>query len=467
MRSALVDYFREQGRIMIATEAGAEGINLQFCSLVINYDLPWNPQRIEQRIGRCHRYGQKHDVVVVNFLNTKNAADKRVYELLSEKFQLFEGVFGTSDEVLGAIESGVDFEKRIADIYQRCRQPEEIASAFDQLQDELSYEIKAAMSDTRRKLLENFDDEVREKLRMREQDSKEMLTQFEQRLMHLTRHELDGKADFFNQVAFDLYQRPAGAGDSIPLGPYELPRQSGDALTYRLGHPLADAVIAQAKQRLLPTAMITFDYGAHDGKITILEPLLGQQGALSLSLLRVTALDQVEEYLLFAAVTAAGEPLDRDQAERLLSLPGRVTQPEVTLPAAMLDLLNSLTKQQEADRHQIITKRNAVFFEAETEKLDRWAEDLKVVLEREIKELDRQIREAKRAATAGLTLEEKLAGQKRVKELEKLRNQKRRSLFDAQDEVDEQRDRLIAEIEGKLEQESELQSLFTIQWTLS
>jgi adenine-specific DNA-methyltransferase len=165
-------------------------------------------------------------------------------------------------------------------------------------------------------------------------------------------------------------------------------------------------------------------------------------------------------------VTAAGEPLDKEQAERLLSLPGRVTQPEITLPAAMIDPLDSLTKLQEADRHQIITKRNAAFFEAETEKLDRWAEDLKVVLEREIKELDRQIREAKRAATAGLTLEEKLAGQKQVKELEKLRSQKRRSLFEAQDQVDEQRDRLIAEIEGKLEQESELKPLFTISWKL-
>ncbi len=131
MRSALVDYFREQGHIMIATEAGAEGINLQFCSLVVNYDLPWNPQRIEQRIGRCHRYGQKHDVVVVNFFNQTNAADQRVFQLLSEKFSLFEGVFGASDEVLGAVESGVDFEKRIADIYQRCRKPEEINAAFD------------------------------------------------------------------------------------------------------------------------------------------------------------------------------------------------------------------------------------------------------------------------------------------------------------------------------------------------
>ena len=71
-RAALVDYFKEEATIMIATEAAAEGINLQFCSLIVNFDLPWNPQRIEQRIGRCHRYGQKHDVVVVNFFRPKS-----------------------------------------------------------------------------------------------------------------------------------------------------------------------------------------------------------------------------------------------------------------------------------------------------------------------------------------------------------------------------------------------------------
>ena len=196
MRSALVDYFREQGQIMIATEAGAEGINLQFCSLVVNYDLPWNPQRIEQRIGRCHRYGQKHDVVVVNFLNRKNEADQRVFQLLSEKFQLFEGVFGASDEVLGAIESGVDFEKRINDIYQRCRKTEEIKTAFDQLQLELNLEINQAMTTTRRKLLENFDDEVREKLRVQDEASRAVLTRFEQLLMRLTRHEVDNGTEF-------------------------------------------------------------------------------------------------------------------------------------------------------------------------------------------------------------------------------------------------------------------------------
>src|SRR6476660_10516606 len=135
---------------MIATEAASEGVNLQFCSLVMNYDLPWNPQRIEQRIGRCHRYGQKHDVVVINFLNERNEADRRVLELLTEKFSLFSGVFGASDEVLGTIESGVDFEKRILSIYQECRTPAEIAAAFQQLRAEMDESIKTRMDDTHR-----------------------------------------------------------------------------------------------------------------------------------------------------------------------------------------------------------------------------------------------------------------------------------------------------------------------------
>jgi superfamily II DNA/RNA helicase len=154
VRTALIEHFRDGATILLATEAAAEGINLQFCSLVINYDLPWNPQRIEQRIGRCHRYGQKHDVVVINFLNERNEADRRVLELLGEKFSLFNGIFGASDEVLGTIESGVDFEKRILAIYQECRTPEEIENAFCKLQEEMDEQIRTRMDDTRRKLFQ-------------------------------------------------------------------------------------------------------------------------------------------------------------------------------------------------------------------------------------------------------------------------------------------------------------------------
>ena len=330
MRSALVDYFREEGRIMIATEAAAEGINLQFCSLVVNYDLPWNPQRIEQRIGRCHRYGQKHDVVVVNFLNRNNAADQRVFELLSEKFQLFEGVFGASDEVLGAIESGVDFEKRIADIYQRCRKRDEIQSAFDQLQLELNFEINEAMTSTRRKLLENFDDEVREKLKVRDEASMAYLTRFEHLLMHTTKFELGDCAEFPDDSSFRLRECPFPG--EIPTGLYELPRRSGEVHLYRLNHPLAEAILERAKARELPAAGIQFDYAQYEGKVTVLEPFVGRSGWLTLSRFSVEALDQAEDHLIFSAFADSGERLDDDLARRMLGLPGAVGIAQTPLP---------------------------------------------------------------------------------------------------------------------------------------
>jgi ERCC4-related helicase len=465
MRSALVDYFREQGSIMIATEAGSEGINLQFCSLLINYDLPWNPQRVEQRIGRCHRYGQKHDVVVVNFLNQKNAADKRVFELLDQKFKLFDGVFGCSDEVLGAIESGVDFEKRIADIYQRCRQPEEIDAAFDKLQQELSFEINKTMVQTRQKLLENFDDEVREKLKVSKEQSDKVLDRFEKLLIDLTRYELAQEAEFVSENSFRLDRLPDGLPTvAVPLGLYELPRRSDTAHTYRMGHPLAEMLIQRAQHRVLDPAEIQFDYGNYEGKITVLEPYGGMMGILSLSLFTIEALGQIEDYLVFAAVTEDGEELDPEIAKRLMSLPGRVINPSIELEDPRLETKT----QSDVNRiQQRVAERNANFFEAEAKKLDGWADDRKVVLEREIKEMDRQIKEAKRAATAAVDLQSKLAGQKQVKALETQRNQQRRSLFDAQDEVDRQRDELIAQIESQLEQKSNLKCLFKIRWHLA
>ena len=132
-KHAIVDYFEHNAKILILTDAGSEGLNLQFCNTVINYDLPWNPMKIEQRIGRCHRYGQKNDVVAINLLNTGNAADMRVYEILSKKFELFDGVFGSSDIALGILESGINFEQEILAIYQKCNTAAEIRREFDKL----------------------------------------------------------------------------------------------------------------------------------------------------------------------------------------------------------------------------------------------------------------------------------------------------------------------------------------------
>lgn len=220
MRSALIDHFRDHADIMIATEAAAEGVNLQFCSMVINYDLPWNPQRIEQRIGRCHRYGQTHDVIVINFLNERNAVDMRVHELLRDKFKLFDGVFGASDEVLGAIESGVDFERRILAIYEKCRTEDEIKSAFDALQAELEEQIASRMDETRATLLEHFDEDVHARLKLRLDETKAQLDRISSKFWDVTRHMLDTAAKFDPaSLTFDLHQPPA---PEIPRGRYHL-----------------------------------------------------------------------------------------------------------------------------------------------------------------------------------------------------------------------------------------------------
>lgn len=463
MRSALVDYFRERGKILIATEAGAEGINLQFCSLVVNYDLPWNPQRIEQRIGRCHRYGQKHDVVVLNFLNSKNAADQRVFQLLSEKFRLFEGVFGASDEVLGAIESGVDLEKRIAGIYQACRKPEEIQAAFDELQLELNFEIAETLNFARQQLLENFDDEVREKLRVRNEDSKASLGRYERMLMQLTRFELRDHARFVDEASFELRQSPVNA--DVPLGLYELPRRSGHAHFYRLTHPLAAALVETAKGRSLADEQpveVTFDLSSYEGKISAVEPLKGSSGWLRVTALTIESLDQAEDHLLVAATTADGSAVDEDAARRLFRLTATIGN-RLHLDDATA-ALDEVARQQQQRIQTRIGLRNGELFEAEADKLDGWADDLKLGLEREIKELDKQIKEARKGATGAVSLEAKLAAQKRMKGIESERNQKRRSLFDAQDAIDRKRGDLIAQIEGKLTQKVHAEQLFTIRW---
>lgn len=448
-RAALVEHFKERGKAMIATEAGAEGINLQFCSLVINYDLPWNPQRIEQRIGRCHRYGQKHDVVVVNFVDLSNEVDKRVYELLAQKFQLFEGVFGASDEVLGAIGSGVDFERRIADIYQNCRDPEEIKSSFEQLRLDLSGEIGDAMVKTRQIILENFDEEVQAKLRVRAEDSRSARSRFERMSMEPSRAELDEFASFDGD-GFHLERVPDGIDTSaragIELGRYELPRRCGDAHLFRVHHPLAMWVTEKAKGRTLNAAKLVFDYDAYGTKVSTLEPYRDKAGWLTLRLIEVDALGNQEQHLLVTAITSDGIALLEDDPEKLLRLPA-VALPPSLFSSQANSTLSSNVEIRKTELLREINRRNLDYFEQEVKKLDAWADDLKLGLEQEIKETDRKIKDVRSTAATAPTLDEKLSWQKRQRELEARRSKLRRELFARQDEVEAQHNDLIGQLE--------------------
>ncbi len=465
MRAALVDCFKDDAEILIATEAGAEGINLQFCSLVVNYDLPWNPQRIEQRIGRCHRYGQKHDVVVVNFLNKKNAADQRVYQLLSEKFQLFEGVFGASDEVLGAIESGVDFERRIAQIYQNCRTEEEIQGAFDALQKEMETQIDETINVTRQKLLENFDEEVHEKLRVNLRESKDYLSLYESWLWDLTRYYLTPYAGFSpDDHSFLLRENPFPR-ETIHSGPYRIGKNIEDANIYRVGHPLAQRIIGECKTLALPTQEIVFQYSTTPKKISILEPYMKTTGWLSIMNLTIDSFE-TEDRLLFCGICDDGSEVDPDVCQRFFSLPATTGNIDLPIEGNAQNLIKQIAYRLETEVLQVNAERNGGFFDTEMGKLEKWADDVKSSLEIELKELDKEIKYRKTEAKKILNLEEKVAAQRAIKELEKKRNILRMNLYQAQDEVDVRKDKLIEEIEARLQQRLERNELFLIRWKI-
>jgi len=473
VRAALVERFRDEATIFLATEAAAEGVNLQFCSLVINYDLPWNPQRIEQRIGRCHRYGQKHDVVVINFLNERNEADRRVLELLGEKFSLFNGVFGASDDVLGSIESGVDFEKRILGIYQECRTTDEIEAAFQKLQEEMDESIRARMDDTRRKLFERFDEDVHQRLRIKLADTKAQLDRVGQRFWGLTEFILDDRARFDDQaLAFDLAQPPAA---HIVAGRYHLISKSqpeaGEARTdeqsrflYRLSHPLGEYVVQTGKSLSTPPAGLEFDVSNHPSRVHVVEALRGRSGYLILQRLQIESYER-EDYLLFSGFTDDGAALDQETMEKLLGCRGRVFQP-VAIPAPIGQRLAA-----DADRHAKATvslslEQNSAHFHQAREKLEKWADDMVLSAEKALADTKEQIKALRRQARQAFTLDDQHAIQEKIQKLERQQRRQRQDIFTAEDEIMEKRDGLIDQLERRLAQRTEAETLFSIRWTV-
>lgn len=473
IRTALIEHFRDKASILIATEAAAEGVNIQFCSLVINYDLPWNPQRVEQRIGRCHRYGQLHDVVVINFLNERNQADRRVLELLTEKFNLFNGVFGASDDVLGTIESGVDFEKRILSIYQQCRTPDEIETAFKALQAEMDERIQARMSDTRKMLLENFDEDVHERLRIQLSDAKAQLDRFSKRFWSLTEFMLHDQAKFDDSaLTFDLAKPPT---KDISAGRYHLisksaPNTSGKgeanygAFLYRLSHPLGEYVIDHAKALETPTTKVVFNVSRHPTRLHLIESLRGKHGYLVLNRLAIESYER-EEHLLFSALDEQGLPVEQETCEKLFNC--------IAENAGAISIPDSISQRltAESERHakatisQSLEANNQHFNEAR-EKLEKWADDLVLAAEKALKDTKEQIKLLQRQARLATNLDEQHDIQQRIQKLEKQQRRQRQEIFKVEDSIIEKRDGLIDSLEKRLTQKTESERLFTIEWAV-
>jgi len=467
-RTAIIDHFRDDAEILIATEAAAEGVNLQFCSLVVNYDLPWNPQRVEQRIGRCHRYGQKFDVVVINFLNQKNEADRRVLELLSDKFHLFDGLFGASDEVLGRIESGVDFEKRIAAIYDTCRSQSEIERAFNELQKELEENINQRMQETQEKLLEHFDAQIHDLLKIQRERAEQQLDRVSRLFWQLTRHQLARFATFDEKrLAFDLKESPLA---KVPTGAYELIRKgekpSEHAHLYRLSHPLGEYVLDTGRRLETPVTEMVFNLSGHEAKLSALQNLPEKSGWLELNLLELQSFQQ-EEHLVFTAITDGGKLLDEEQCELIFRLQGEALSSNSDGLEFQPDslLTETVTRQLDARLSRLLDENNQ-YFQRERSKLEAWADDQLLSAEQKLEDTRARIKEAKRQARLAESVEQQKHAEEDLQRLSRLQRRQRQEIFDVEDEIEARRDALIDALERQMHQSSSSHHLFRIRWRL-
>jgi ERCC4-related helicase len=472
MKAAVVEAFRGDDRtILIATESGAEGINLQFCSLLLNFDLPWNPQRVEQRIGRCHRYGQKIDVTVVNMLNRRNRAEQRVYQLLDQKFRLFSGVFGASDEVLGVIESGIDFERKVVEAVQRGRTDTEIEAEFKRLEDELEAQITADMQDARQKLFDHLDRDVVARLRQRGTEIEVTLNAFEQRLLTVTRAEL----------AQAQFHKPTG------------PRFDYDGRTWTTEWPLADErdwqffrlaegtlaaqIVNTARARVLSPATLAFDYGAYRRagwpRLGNVERIIGKSGWLTVAILTLLppdpALGQRDRLVVAGFCDGDGDTadhLDQETVDDLFLLPGAASDAPGPCPAERLAPLEQVARLAVTAE---VEAENRRWLDEETEKLDAYADDIEQAAETQTKQMEAEIRAAKKAlrGNTAITLEDKVKEQRRIKTLETEADELKLTTFQRRKAVRAEMDDKLDAIAQALKATPTITPLVTLRWSVA
>lgn len=461
MKAAVVEEFRsDRAQLLIATESAAEGINLQFCPIVVNYDLPWNPQRVEQRIGRCHRYGQEHDVLVLNFVNQKNEADQRVYELLTEKFHLFSGVFGATDDVLGVLENGVDIERAIADIVQRCRTREEIRAAFDALQAEVDEKLQSTMAETRRKVLDHLDEEVQARLAVYRDKARESLNTSARWLLSLCRHALRDEAEFDpdGEARFSLTRDGVTRRYNLRWPQAE---ERGEEFL-RPQSDLTESLIQQVMRTALPVRRVRFVYR---NEVSALGPWQGRGGWLRLSLFSTETPDREESALVVSALDDEGTPLDEAVALRFFQLDATVDEAE--LAEAIPEALGALEVQRRQAVHDDFARRSEQFLFEEDAKLDARVDDIRTSLEGEIKLLDREATALRRLSKTAKALDEKLAAQKKLRETERARDDKHALLYTELKKYRDERDAYIASLEGLIKgRREDFRPLFTLRWEL-
>lgn len=456
-RSALTEYFKNEAEIMVATEAAGEGINLQFCSMVINYDLPWNPQRVEQRIGRCHRYGQKSDVLVFNFINRANKAEQRILQLLTEKFKLFDGVFGASDEILGAIESGFDFERNIANILLTgVRMPDQIDAEFDQIQEQFSDRIQKKQKTSRQHLIDNFDSEVQEKLRIARGENKYYMDRNSEWLWNVTRTILSNDATFSTDH-FVLHN----ALQNAPKGTYTYSDEVAAQYRYRANHPLALYVLESAKGLNTPSGTIEFDYTNSNKKITLLEKHVGMNGQLQLVKYTRKSEVQQEEYYFVLANTSDGHWLSSEEAAKLFEINGRFTSGNVEVgnyDAALKQAIDRVEKEAK--------QRDSHLMNEEFARIAARADDLRRGVRLKLKKREVEIRQLKKEFQTETDMTKRLDIQRRQIMLQRKQDDEEADYRAKSRAIDDEMLALNDQIRASIQAEPEVEVVFVCDWRI-
>ena len=461
MKAAIVEEFRDRATILIGTEAAAEGINLQFCSMVVNYDLPWNPQRVEQRIGRCHRYGQKYDVVVVNFVNQNNAADRRVYELLERKFLLFEGVFGSSDEILGAIESGIDFERAVYDIVQSCRTEDEINRAFDELYKQYEDVIQSRKAETIQQVLEIFDEDVAAKLKDCETRTRASLSRFDRWKFDLfsafgaTRASDKGWTFDYNGKRYIPSWEDAKAGGGIFLDSES---------------PIYTSLRDGAKMLSTPAVKIRFYHSAlpaEEQSSFFQNGNSNLTGAVSVDKLTYTygKEGEKEEHLLISVVADCEQEMDEQLFERMMEIPAEV-KGTATLDARLDDRIAA----QQAKKCDEINEANKTNLVLRFSELEAWRSDREDALNRELNDLRNTIKLKQgemSANVATLSFQEIVDRQEEINKLNEEITKKQRAMLQSKDAIKKSTTDLQAEAIKHLAGTPKLENIMTFSFEIA
>jgi hypothetical protein len=233
---------------------------------------------------------------------------------------------------------------------------------------------------------------------------------------------------------------------------------------YRLSHPLGEHVTETGKECSTPIAKVSFDISGHPAKISVIEDMKDQSGWLVLQQLTIQSFER-EEHLLFSAFTDDGKSLDPETCQKLFHCRGRLLE-EVDVPQGEKKHLAA-----DADRHAKATinkslERNSQHFNEAREQLEKWAEDMVLAVEKELRDTKEQIKALNRQSRQAATVQEQHEIQEKVRDLEKKKRRQRQQIFDVEDKIAEKRDQLIEALEKRLQQRTSSKELFTIRWTV-